>query len=209
MNSHVLLLGLQENLLQGKISVMWLKMLWKLNTGKYVQDIFAHLHAVVGLWVGIAVAFNKKYDNKNRMPYSALCEYSRTRGSKMKWVRNRTRCDTRKHFFTERIVNIWNSLPACAINSSSVNVLSTGTRSRRFAQYSIWYCLPCELMSMTVAVVDCSCVEKASNDATSQTSWDWKRDLMLMQEYLGLITGCMLLSKHKFFYCVHMNWCLD
>jgi len=53
-------------------------------------------------------------------------------------------------------------------------------------------CLPHKLISVTIAVltvVDCSFVDGVSNDEASQTNWDWKRDIMLMQEYLGLSTG--------------------
>jgi len=38
-------------------------------------------------------------------------------------------------------------------------------------------------------VVDYSSVDFASNDEACQTNWDWKRDMMLMQEYLGLSAG--------------------
>jgi len=38
-------------------------------------------------------------------------------------------------------------------------------------------------------VVDYSSDDSASNDEACQTNWDWKRDMMLMQEYLGLSAG--------------------
>ena len=45
----------------------------------------------------------------------------RTRGNCMKLAVNRTKYDLRKHFFTNRIVNIWNSLPDKIVKSTSVN----------------------------------------------------------------------------------------
>ena len=38
-----------------------------------------------------------------------------------KLVKDRSRLDTRKYFFSQRVVNGWNSLPAEVINSTSVN----------------------------------------------------------------------------------------
>ena len=39
----------------------------------------------------------------------------------MKLVKSHVRHDIRKHFFTHRIVNLWNSLPAQVVHASSVN----------------------------------------------------------------------------------------
>ena len=38
-----------------------------------------------------------------------------------KLVKDRSRLDKRKYFFSQRVVNGWNSLPAEVINSTSVN----------------------------------------------------------------------------------------
>ena len=46
-----------------------------------------------------------------------------TRGNSWKLVKN-SRYDMRKYFFTERVTNIWNSLPSHVVNSSSVNTNS-------------------------------------------------------------------------------------
>jgi len=39
----------------------------------------------------------------------------------MKLVKGRTRYDMRKHFFSERIIHVWNSLPSNVVNASTVN----------------------------------------------------------------------------------------
>ena len=39
----------------------------------------------------------------------------------MKLVKNHVRYDMRKYFFTCRIINLWNSLPAHVVHASSVN----------------------------------------------------------------------------------------
>jgi len=47
-------------------------------------------------------------------------------------------------------------------------------------------------VTLTVAkpmLVDCSSVKNASNDEASQTSWDWKKDMIRMQQHLDLYTG--------------------
>jgi len=43
------------------------------------------------------------------------------RGQERKLAKARSRLDTRKFFFSQRVVNRWNSLPADVINSTSVN----------------------------------------------------------------------------------------
>ena len=43
------------------------------------------------------------------------------RGHEKKLAKDRLRLDTRKHFFSQRVVNVWNSLPAEVVNAGSVN----------------------------------------------------------------------------------------
>jgi len=52
--------------------------------------------------------------NFTNAPYSP-------RGHKKKLVKDRSRLDTRKFFFSQRVVNGWNGLQAEVINSTSVN----------------------------------------------------------------------------------------
>ena len=46
---------------------------------------------------------------------------SRTRGHKLKIVKNRSRLNIRKNFFSQRVVNDWNALPVIVVESESVN----------------------------------------------------------------------------------------
>jgi len=39
----------------------------------------------------------------------------------MKLSKKRSRLDIRKHFFSQRIINQWNSLPADVVNAKTVN----------------------------------------------------------------------------------------
>ena len=43
------------------------------------------------------------------------------RGHEKKLAKDRSRLDSRKFFFSQRVVNGWNSLPAKVVNSESVN----------------------------------------------------------------------------------------
>jgi len=56
--------------------------------------------------------------------FSTLFEfstYNRTRGHSLKLAKKRTRLDLRQHFFSERIINIWNHLDVATVSASSVN----------------------------------------------------------------------------------------
>src|ERR1043165_3770811 len=53
--------------------------------------------------------------------FFTISQNSRTRGHRFKFVKNRSRLDIRKHFFSQRVVNEWNALPEIVIESESVN----------------------------------------------------------------------------------------
>jgi len=46
---------------------------------------------------------------------------TRTRGHKYKLAKYRSRLDTRKNYFSQRVVNEWNQLPAVVVEAESVN----------------------------------------------------------------------------------------
>jgi len=56
----------------------------------------------------------KQFFNLTNAPYGL-------RGHKKKLVKDRSRLDSRKYFFSQRVINRWNSLPAKVVNSESVN----------------------------------------------------------------------------------------
>ena len=45
----------------------------------------------------------------------------RTRGHRLKLVKNRSKLDIRKNFFSQRVVNDWNSLPETVVDAESIN----------------------------------------------------------------------------------------
>jgi len=62
----------------------------------------------------------------NRGPISkwniSSCIVTILRSNNCKLVENFSRYDMRQHFFTQKIINIWNSLPSHVVPSGSVNI---------------------------------------------------------------------------------------
>jgi len=48
-------------------------------------------------------------------------DYKQFFGHGMKLIKERTRLDTRKFYFSQRVVNGWNRLPATVVNAETVN----------------------------------------------------------------------------------------
>ena len=53
--------------------------------------------------------------------FFTIVNNSRTRGHRYKIVKNRSRLNIRKYFFSQRVVNEWNALPDIVVESESVN----------------------------------------------------------------------------------------
>jgi len=51
---------------------------------------------------------------------------TRMRGHSAKIVKNRCRLDVRRHFFCKRVIDRWNSLDQCIIDSTTVNAFRNG-----------------------------------------------------------------------------------
>ena len=50
---------------------------------------------------------------------------SRTRGHSLKIKEGRFRTELRRNFFTQRVVNLWNSLPVEVVEAASLNMFKT------------------------------------------------------------------------------------
>ena len=51
---------------------------------------------------------------------------SRTRGHKWKLAKEKFHTDIRKYFFTQRVVNVWNSLPGHVVEAETLGVSKPG-----------------------------------------------------------------------------------
>ena len=59
-----------------------------------------------------------KVDHNN---FFRLAKTSRSKGHSFKLLKERARLDLRKYFFSNRVVNNWNSLPASVVEEETVN----------------------------------------------------------------------------------------
>src|SRR5437867_8651792 len=53
--------------------------------------------------------------------FFTLAQNNRTRGHALKIIKNRSRVNVRKNFYSQRIVNDWNALSVMVVDSESVN----------------------------------------------------------------------------------------
>src|SRR6266849_2390670 len=61
---------------------------------------------------------------------------NRTRGHNCRIIKQRSHLDIRKYFFSQRVVNTWNSLPQAVIDADSIN--SFKNRLDQFNNYFIF-----------------------------------------------------------------------
>ena len=84
----------------------------------------------------------KSWKNLSGIPFSLLfekCIENQTRGHSMKLVKHRCTKDLRKYFFSEKIIDSWNSLDQLTIDSNSVNVFKNNlSRLRRNKIADFW-----------------------------------------------------------------------
>ena len=83
------------------------------------------------------------YDNAVS-PVLTLSHDSITRGNTWKLVKNFSRYDMRKYVFTQRIINIWNSLPVHVANSSSINSFKNNL-DRFWSNQEVYYNFRCDI----------------------------------------------------------------
>jgi len=75
------------------------------------------------------------------LPDLPICQDSFTRGN---YLRTSLDYDMRKYFFTEKIINVWNSLPSYIVNSSSVNSFKNNLDKFRSNQ-EVYYNFKCDI----------------------------------------------------------------
>jgi len=79
---------------------------------------------------------NHYYYETNKL--LTLHEDSHTRGNQLKLLKKRTRLDIRKHSFSNRVVNIWNSLPNSVISAKTINTFENRL-DRHWSNQDIMY----------------------------------------------------------------------
>jgi len=77
-------------------------------------------------------------------PVLPTCQESVTRGNSCRLVKSLSRYGVQKYSFTQRIVNIWNSLPACVVNSSSVNSFKNNL-DKFWVSQEVYYNFECDV----------------------------------------------------------------
>ena len=63
----------------------------------------------------------KGFSKVNYNTWFKLSINNRTRGHSYKLVKSRSRLDIRKNFFSQRVINAWNSLPSEVVEAESIN----------------------------------------------------------------------------------------
>ena len=74
----------------------------------------------------------KGFSKVNYTTWFKLSDNNRTRGHSYKLVKSRSRLDIRRNFFSQRVINAWNSLPSEVVEAESVNTFKN--RYDRFKQ---------------------------------------------------------------------------
>jgi hypothetical protein len=64
----------------------------------------------------------KGIDKVDYNKFFKLSENNKVRGHSLKLIKNRSRLNLRKNFFSQRVINDWNKLPEEVISAQSVDV---------------------------------------------------------------------------------------
>jgi len=83
--------------------------LWSLEDRRLRADLIEVYKIIHGL---SSVSFQSFFE---------FCHHDRTRGHNLKLHKHSVRTDLRQHFFTERIINVWNKLDEDTVSASSLN----------------------------------------------------------------------------------------
>ena len=84
--------------------------------------------------VQISAWLRRNYNNC-RPNFIRIHQSSRTRGNGMKLYREQCSIDAKHQFFSNRIVDIWNSLPAAVVLSPSVAVFKRNLAKLTFSSF--------------------------------------------------------------------------
>jgi len=96
--------GLEKLSYSERLNILGLETL-KLNPRRVIFDLilyYKYLHGLVEI---------------NNCNFIRIYQSSRTRGDGIKLYKEQCSIDARHHFFSNRIVNVWNSLPAASVLS--------------------------------------------------------------------------------------------
>ena len=74
----------------------------------------------------------KGFSKVNSSTWFELSNNNRTRGHRFKLTKSRSRVNIRKNFFSQRVVNTWNSLPSEVVEAESINAFKN--RYDRYTQ---------------------------------------------------------------------------
>jgi hypothetical protein len=87
---------------------------------------------------GDLIQLYKIFKGYAKMKFESMFTFSNNnslRGHSLKIFKNRCMSNTRKHFFNNRFINIWNDLPEHIVNSSSINLFKNN-----LDKYKNYYC---------------------------------------------------------------------
>ena len=95
-----------------------------------VIDVYKHLHGI----------FTFSHDMFNQDLYEG------TWGHSLKLFKDRSKRELRRHFFNQRVINIWNSLPDIVVTAPSVNTLKSNQLDKHWRNQAIKYDYKAKLM---------------------------------------------------------------
>jgi tetrahydromethanopterin S-methyltransferase subunit G len=75
----------------------------------------------------------KRFDKVDYRDFFEISNVGKTRGHSLKLTKKRSNGDTRKHFFSQRVINSWNGLPQEVIDADTINCFKN--RLDKFDKY--------------------------------------------------------------------------
>jgi hypothetical protein len=78
------------------------------------------------------------------MKYHTICRDSVTRGHSYRLIASKCSVDVRKWFLTQRVVNVWNSLPATAECFASLSIFKSFLSRTDLSNFLHLFSISCE-----------------------------------------------------------------